>query len=214
VSPSETKDLMGSPPDPSPAYAAMLAEGPEGSPGDATPARAFRVALRIFTNESRLEMDDLAAQLNVTEKFLEGWTGPREKLLADLLSFFRDIAFNQALDETTELQNLDRVLAAGRSYIGMIVTFEPLRRFFRAESPLALRLLTTRGGEVQSGVIKQITELLEFEQREHGMKLRAPADVLAYAMTRTIEGFIYNDPLADIEPDVDQAIVIIELLLE
>ena len=46
------------------------------------------------------------------------------------------------------------------------------------------------------------------------MELRAPAETLAYAVTRMIEGFIYNDPLADIEPDVDQAIVILGLLLE
>ena len=112
------------------------------------------------------------------------------------------------------MQGLDRVLAVGRIYIGLIVTFEPLRRFFRAESQVALEILTTPGEKVQSGVVDRVTKLLQFEHETHGMELRAPAETLAYAVTRMIEGFIYNDPLADIEPDVDQAIVILGLLLE
>jgi hypothetical protein len=94
---------MGNPPDPSPAYAAMKLEGLADKPGDATPAFAFRQALRIFVNEPRLEMDDLAAATGVSTETLEEWTGPREKVLADLLSYYRDLAFDLAVEETTNL---------------------------------------------------------------------------------------------------------------
>lgn len=179
-----------------------------------TKATAFRQALKIFVEQPRLELNLLADELGVSTSAIEAFWPAREALLSEVLDYFAETAFDQAELETTTLMCLDRVLAVGRIYIGLIVTFEPLRRFFRSESQLALELLTTRGGVVQSGVVARITQLLQTEHDENGMELRAPAEVLAYAVTRMIEGFIYNDPLADIEPDVDQAIVILALLLE
>lgn len=153
----------------------------------ANPGReaAFRESVRLFVEGPRLDLSLLAEELDVPVSAVEGWWPVREMLLAEVLDHFAELAFNQAEADTVNMQGLDRVLSVGRTYIGLIVTFEPLRRFFRAESQLALEILTTPGDPVQSGVV-----------------------------SRMIEGFIYNDPLADIEPDVDQAIVILGLLLE
>jgi hypothetical protein len=106
------------------------------------------------------------------------------------------------------------VLATVRLYIETIVSFEPLRRFIRNETRLGLRLLTTRGGIIQGDAVGMVTNLLTFEHREHGMELRAPAETLAYAMVRVAEGFVYIDPVAHIDPDVDAAVNIVGLLLE
>jgi hypothetical protein len=46
------------------------------------------------------------------------------------------------------------------------------------------------------------------------MPLRANAESLAYAIVRVSEGFIYTDPVAEIEPDIDAAIEIASLLVE
>jgi len=192
----------------------MKLETVGGRPDRVTPAMAFRQALINFVEQPRLDMIQLAEELEISEATLHRWTGSREQLLADVLTYYSDIAFDQAARDTADQEGLDRVVSIGRIYIGLVVTFEPLRIFFRNESTLALRILTERGGTVESGVVERITEVLRYEQDEHGMVLRAPADVLANAMTRTIEGFIYNDPLADIEPEVDQAVVILQLLLE
>jgi len=192
----------------------MKLETVGGRPDRVTPAMAFRQALINFVEQPRLDMIQLAEELEISEATLHSWTGSREQLLADVLTYYSDIAFDQAARDTADQEGLDRVVSIGRIYIGLVVTFEPLRIFFRNESTLALRILTERGGTVESGVVERITEVLRYEQDEHGMVLRAPADVLANAMTRTIEGFIYNDPLADIEPEVDQAVVILQLLLE
>lgn len=175
---------------------------------------AFGLAVNMFVEEPRLDLDLIEEELGLPAATVEGWWPTREVLLAEVLDHFADLAFNRAEAETVNMQGLDRVLAVGRIYIGLIVTFEPLRRFFRAESQVALEILTTPGEKVQSGVVDRVTKLLQFEHETHGMELRAPAETLAYAVTRMIEGFIYNDPLADIEPDVDQAIVILGLLLE
>ena len=56
--------------------------------------------------------------------------------------------------------------------------------------------------------------LLEEEQHRGLLTLRAPAADLAYAMLKVTEGFIYADPVAEIEPDIDAASGIVRLLLE
>jgi hypothetical protein len=59
-----------------------------------------------------------------------------------------------------------------------------------------------------------VTDLLTYEHEEHGMVLRARADTLAYAIVRMSEGFIYNDPFAEVEPDIDAAVNIASLLFK
>lgn len=100
-----------------------------------------------------------------------------------------------------------------QGFVDAIVTFEPVRRFVRSETPLAFRLLTTRGGLVQSTVARRIAEILEGEAARGSLVLRAPAPDLAYAMTRIIEGFIYNDAMAEIDTDVETAVRIVCLLV-
>ncbi len=90
---------------------------------------------------------------------------------------------------------------------------EPLAAFIRAEGPLALRLITTRGGTVQRAVTDRLEEVLLAEQAAGVVRLRAPVADLAYAMARVTEGFIYNDQAAEITPDVDAAVRILMLLI-
>jgi len=182
-------------------------------PRAATPADAFRAAVRAFIRGPRLDMGRLADELSISKATLYRWTGPRDQLLADLLTYLSQNTFKDALARTEQLEGAERFLAAMRLYVEQLASFAPLRHFIQTETPLALRLLTQRGSLPQSDALQMITELLTFEHNVHGMPLRAPADTLAYAITRMTEGFIYNDPVAGIEPDVDAAIHITGLLL-
>jgi hypothetical protein len=71
-----------------------------------------------------------------------------------------------------------------------------------------------RGGALEGTVIRQIAELLEEERARGSLTLRAAAVDLAYAATKVSEGFLYSDPVADIDPDIDAAMGIIRLLYE
>jgi hypothetical protein len=51
--------------------------------------------------------------------------------------------------------------------------------------------------------------------KEHGAwRPKADVDSLAYAVVRIAEGFIYNDALLAIEPEVERAASIVALLRE
>ena len=76
------------------------------------------------------------------------------------------------------------------------VSMTAVRRFVQQETPLAMRVITARGGAPQASAVRKIKSLLE-EEAARGLELRAPADLLAYAITRIGEGFIYNEAIAD-----------------
>jgi AcrR family transcriptional regulator len=159
-------------------------------------------------------MGRLAARVGVAKATLYRWTGSREQLIGEVISYLSDLSFERALAATTELDGVERVMAVYRHNVATIVAFEPLRRFVRSETPLAIRVLTLRGSVVEATVSRQIAQLLEQELRRGSMTLRAPAGDLAYAIVKVTEGFIYADPVAEIEPDIDAASGIIRLLLE
>jgi AcrR family transcriptional regulator len=185
-----------------------------GVPEDrVTPADAFRSAQRMFIREPRLDMLKLAAELGVSKATLYRWTGSREQLLSEVLTHLGEEAVAIGRRAAEGLEGPPRVTAYFHGFVGAIVNFEPLRRFVRTETQLAFRLLTTRGGLVQSTVTRRTAELLEEEAERGRLVLRAPAGDLAYAMIRVIEGFIYNDALADVDTDIDTAVDIVSMLV-
>jgi AcrR family transcriptional regulator len=194
------------------AYTAVLNEN--GARPRGTPADAFRAAVKAFEEGPRLDMGRLASQLGIAKATLYRWTGPREQLIGEVLSFLSERGWMEALAARTELEGVERVLAVARHFLETIIAFEPLRRFVENETPLAFRVLTTRGGALEGTVTRQIAELLEEERAKGSLTLRAPAIDLAYAATKVSEGFIYSDPVADIDPDIDAAMGIIRLLYE
>ena len=88
----------------------------------------------------------------------------------------------------------------------------PLRRFLDEEPEAALRILTSKEGRVQSGLVEALARLLERE-RAGGLVLGIDPRTLAYAIVRIGESFLYADVIADSEPDIDQAMEVVERLL-
>ena len=194
------------------AYAAVLEL--DGARPRGTPADAFRAAVKAFEEGPRLDMGRLASQLGIAKATLYRWTGSREQLIGEVLSFLSEQGWIEARAATDELEGVERVLAIARHFLETVIAFEPLRRFVENETPLAFRVLTMRGGPVEGTVIRQIAEVLEEERKRGSLTLRAPAIDLAYAATKVSEGFIYSDPFADLDPDIDAAMGIIRLLYE
>lgn len=199
---------------PSPAYSALRDEESGGGTATVTQADAFRGAIDAFIAGPRLDMGRLASDLGIGKATLYRWTGSREKLLAEVLAYLSQRTFERARSETGHLEAQERILTVMRIYLGELLKAEPLRRFIQNETPLAFRLLTTRGGLPQGDIVRMLGEMLAYEHEAHGMALRTDPETLAFAIVRISEGYIYVDPVADIEPDIDAAIEIASLLVE
>ena len=62
--------------------------------------------------------------------------------------------------------------------------------------------------------MEKLAELYREEEEAGAFRPRADVTSLAYAVVRVTEGFIYNDAILAVEPQVEQAAGIVSLLLE
>jgi AcrR family transcriptional regulator len=180
----------------------------------ATPAGAFLAARRMFLEGRRLDMQTLAAELGVSRATLYRWTGHRDQLLSDVLWTLSNDLFEQAKADHPKHTGADRLLAIFRQHVGALVEARPLHLFLQHETQAALRILTSRAGGVQPRTVDALAELYREEQAASSFAPRADVHSLAYAVVRVTEGFIYNDAILAIEPEVEHAAAIVALLLE
>jgi AcrR family transcriptional regulator len=162
----------------------------------------------------RVDMRALAAELGIARPTLYRWTGPREQLLSDVLSSLNDEIFERAKADHPKHEGAKRLLAIYRQHVGALVEAEPLRCFLRRETRFALHVLTASAGSVQRRMVASLAELYREEERAGGFRPRVAPDLLAYAVVRLTEGFIYNDALGTVEPAVDRAAQIVALMLD
>lgn len=187
---------------------------PELTRTSTTPAAAFRAARRMYVKGRRLDMQELATELGISRPTLYRWTGDREQLLSDILWSLSDDIFEQAKADHPEHSGADRLLAIFRQHVGALVNALPLSRFLLQETQVALRILTSREGGVQPRTVATLAALYREEKDHSAWRPKADVDSLAYAVVRVTEGFIYNDAIAAVEPNMERAASIVALLLQ
>lgn len=202
-----------------PAFAAARATRTDGGsaerrdgaePSRARPADAFDLATAVFRRGERLDMQALAAELGVSRATLYRWTGDRERLLAD-------IVWSQAealLAWTMELPGTGGQVIGDRTHAFMqvVATAPSIRAFLRYDSELAFRVLTRSGTGVHDRSVERLAAGIEREC-ERGYEPRLPPLALANALIRIVEGYLYGDMIAGLEPDVQGASHVIRALL-
>ena len=178
-----------------------------------TPADAYDAATRTYLAGRRLDMRELAAEIEVSRNTLYRWTGGREQLLQDVIWALSDAAIDRIWADTSRRRGTSRLVEALRRYLVTIVESHALQEFLRNETYVALRLLTSHG-PFQDRLVAKVRQLVDEEAARGTFTPRADTGLLAYAAVRTMEGFVYNDTVVRSEPEVDQAVKVIRLLLE
>jgi AcrR family transcriptional regulator len=181
----------------------------------ATPAAAFRAARRMYLRGQRLDMQALAAELEVSRATLYRWTGDREQLLSDVLWSLSNDIFEQAKTDHPRHTGAKRLLAIFRQHVGALVQAQPLHVFLHQETHAALRILTSEDGGVQPRTVRALADLYREEHEAGAFTPRTDVNTLAYAVVRVTEGFIYNDAIVSLRPaELERAAAIVSLLLE
>jgi AcrR family transcriptional regulator len=187
--------------------------GRRGSLRRPTPTTAFHGALRAFLAGERLDMRTLANRLEISRTTLYRWTGQREHLLTDVLCHLTERSFEQARAEASGLSGVERIVAVLETYQRTLGRSPAMRTFLTAETPLAMRLLTSRGGRVQVIAVRVVEALLREEAAGGCFTPRADPALLAFAIVRLTEGLVYYDLIVDGEPQLDRAGQIVRLML-
>ena len=173
---------------------------------------AYAAATRTYLAGERVDMRELARELQISRNTLYRWTGGRERLLQDVIWELSEKAIAEIWAATSRRRGASRLREALRLYLDTVVASEPLHAFLRNETHAALRLLTARG-PFQDRLVAEVGRLMRAEVDRGAWTPRGEVDALAYAVVRLIEGFVYNDAIVQRDTAVDEALVVIDLLL-
>jgi AcrR family transcriptional regulator len=176
------------------------------------PIDLFSLARRWFIGARRIEMQKLAAELGVSRATAYRWAGSAEQLVGHVLASLVDSTFRQLTQRTTTT-GTERVLEVLERGMRYAHDFEPLRQFLAQDPVLGLRIVASRDGPVQGRTIANLQRLLEQEIAEGHLELTVNPNVMAYALTRIVESFLYADLITGAAPDLDNASKILRLML-
>jgi AcrR family transcriptional regulator len=138
--------------------------------------------------------------------------GDRDRLLGELLWWLTRYAIWRAIEAAGRRRGRSLAIAVIDHLLRDINGQPALRRLLDAEPEAALRIMTSKHGRVQAGLVDALEQMLRREEAR-GLDLGIDAHTLAYTIVRIGEGFLYADVIADTEPDIDQAMTVIGRLL-
>ena len=169
--------------------------------------RSVEVAAQWIIDGRRLDMQGLADELGVSRVTLFRRVGSREALLSKALWLLtqRMLLMASARWEAERPEGELHTPGTGRYINAIVAQSKGLRRLLDDEPALAIRVLTDPRGQVQSGIVAFIEELLRRDIEEFGLITLIEPDALAYALVRLGESFLYADVLAARKPDVETA---------
>jgi AcrR family transcriptional regulator len=178
---------------------------PAARRADKRSARVVAAAARWIQDGRRLDMQGLADELGISRVTLFRRAGSREALLSKALWMLtqRTLETAAARWEAERPEGELHTPGTGR-YINEIVSQSTgLRRLLEDEPALTIRVLTDPHGQVQTGVVAFIEELLRRDVAEFGLVTIIEPDALALALVRLGESFLYADVLAGRKPDIE-----------
>jgi AcrR family transcriptional regulator len=180
---------------------------PPGGPVGERSARIVALAAQWVYDGKRLDMQRLADELGVSRVTLFRRVGGREELLSQALWLLAERTLEAAAARwEAERPDGEPHTPGTGQYINAIVSqARGLRRLLDDEPALALRVLTDPRGQVQSGIVAFVEDLLHRDIEEFGLVPLIEPGALAYAFVRLGESFLYADVLAARKPDVETA---------
>jgi AcrR family transcriptional regulator len=184
-------------------YMTSIAPGRPGRPAAATREDAIGLATGRFLAGERVDVQAIAKQLGLARATIHRWFGTREGLLGELLANMAETRIAEIRRKTP--RNGARGLLEIFDRFNRDLTRTPgMRVLLEQEQERALRILTSSGGIVQPRIVAAVERLIEDEVTAgHFAPTVSPA-VLAYAMVRLGEAFLYNDAIIGIRGDTDR----------
>jgi AcrR family transcriptional regulator len=170
------------------------------------------LARQWFLGAKRIELQKLAIELGISRATAYRWAGSAEQLVAEVLASLVDDTFN-GLAGKTRSSGCERVLEVLEKGMRYAHGFRPLKTFLQTNAYQGLKILTSRHGPVQGRTIANLERLLNEEIDAGHLQLPVAPNVMAYAITRIVESFLYTDLITGDEPDIDNAVKILRLML-
>ncbi|MGN2639711.1 QsdR family transcriptional regulator [Nocardia takedensis] len=183
-----------------------------GRPASATKEQVLDLTRRAFLAGERVDVQAIAAELGLSRASIYRWFGSRDGLLGAMLVAEHRRMLDRA-DARCRTRGAARVLEVFDRVARWESDNEPFRRYFEHEPLSGLRVITAGDGPVQPHIVAAVVDLIERVRREDGYDPPLEPALLAYALVRLGEAFLYNDRAAGIHGDVDRLRQVLAVLL-
>lgn len=170
------------------------------------------LARQWFIGARRIELQKLAMELGISRATAYRWAGSAEQLVGNVLASLVDDTYKRIAQRTNSTGS-ERVLEVLERGMHFAYEFQPLRQFLARDAQLGLRIVASKHGPVQERTVANLQQLLEEEVDAGHMTLPVEPSVMAYALTRIIESFLYADLITGATPDIENASRILKLML-
>ncbi len=177
--------------------------GRPGRPAASTRAEALRLARKRFLACERIDVQAIARELGLARATMHRWFQTRELLVGEVLAGLAEERLCAIRGEVggsgahALLETFDR-------FNREVVATRGMRALLAQEQERALRILTSSAGVVQPRAVACIERLIDAEAQAGEFDPPTPPEVLAYAIVRLGEAFLYNDALAGIRGDTER----------
>ena len=178
-----------------------------------SPVDLHRMARRYFLHTQRIELQKMARELGISRATAYRWAGSAEQLAGKVLASMVEETITAMREETAELKGRERVLAVLTGGMQRAHDFPALRKFLHRNPETGLKVVASKDGPVQETTITCIQQLLEEEIEAGHMQIDVAPAMLAYALTRVIEPFLYSDLITGSDPDLESAAEVLQLML-
>jgi AcrR family transcriptional regulator len=176
--------------------------GRPGRPAAATREAALALARRHYMAGERIDVQAIARELGLARATMHRWFRTRELLLGELLAELGEERLT-VLRRRVLGHGAEALLESFDAFNRELAGTDGLRVLLAQESELALRLLTSTAGPVQPRMVAAVERLIEEEVRE-GFRPAVEPNLLAYAIVRLAEAFLYNDAAAGVAGDTER----------
>lgn len=176
------------------------------------PMDLHSLARQWFIGAKRIELQKLAVELGISRATAYRWAGSAEQLVGQVLASLVDDTFKR-IAQRTQSSGSERVLEVLERGMRYAQEFEPLQKFLARDAQQGLKIVASKHGPVQERTIANLQQLLEEEVAAGNLTLPVAADVMAYALTRIVESFLYADLITGATLDLDSASSILQLML-
>jgi AcrR family transcriptional regulator len=178
----------------------------------ATAEQVLDLALELYLRGERVELRAIATELGVARGTLYRWFGSRDQLLGQVL-----------IRAVEPLLERARARAGGEGGEALLATLDDfnralakapaLRRFLELEGGAALGVICSTDGVVTPGIADRIAELIAAEVRAGTYDPPLEPFVMAHAIVKLGEAFLFNHGGVSMRGDVDRLRVVQAALL-
>ena len=176
------------------------------------PVDLHSLARQWFINAKRIELQKLAVELGISRATAYRWAGSSEQLVGEVLASLVDDTFKQIVKRSKRTGS-DLVLSVLERGMRYAHEFQPLQQLLAKDAQLGLKIVASKHSPVQAHTIACLEELLEQQVQAGNMTLTVTPYVMAYALTRVVESFLYADLITGSPSDMGNASKILQLML-